>query len=597
MAQTQLGEQLRRLQMADLIRLIQSEPELEFWFKHAVIQEAVYTSLLKSTRAGLHRRVAEAIERSVPEGNLDRAGMLALHYERAGDYEPAVRYAVAAGDQARRTYALREAVGFYDRALKMIEQSRASLAMDVVCAAFSGHGTALQSLGETTAARDSYRAMLAAAQASGDALREADALNRLITTQVLLEGHTPELAENLERALALADQVNDPSLKARTHWNAGLAYRFKDPPRAIAYLEQALALAERAGPDDEKMRELQGHILNELGIASTVGGHVNQSLEYMVRAVAIFRALDHRSMLADTLGGQGWMYLLIGRLDEARRAATEGLNYSLGIENHWTASYNYITLQSVAAESGRIEEALALATKGLAGAKDIGFPAFTGFFHAQLSSLHFLLGDSDLAQEAAAASLKAFEAVGAAVWLVCGQIVAAQAALERGDAAQAWAMVAPLSELTEQRERDMEGIFIYASHIARIGLETGHIAETLSFCRWFIPRCDQEGAFGVASEVRYWYARLLATLGDWEGAESELLMARETLAAAGARLALWQVDAMLARVYAMRGADEMAAAARQRAVATVESMAADITDPNLRRRFLARMDLTGQMAA
>ena len=62
MGQDDLNSQLMRLLAADLVRLVRSQPDLEYWFKHSVIHESVYTSLLKSTRSDLHLRVAEAIE-------------------------------------------------------------------------------------------------------------------------------------------------------------------------------------------------------------------------------------------------------------------------------------------------------------------------------------------------------------------------------------------------------------------------------------------------------------------------------------------------------------------------------------------------------
>ena len=291
---------LARLTGADLVRLVRSQPDLEYWFKHAVIHESVYNSLLKSTRSDLHLRVAEAVE-SLPEVG-DRAALLAFHYEHAGQDRKAFDYAAMAGDQALRAYALREAIGFYDRALAMAGRLGGSTLQRELYAVYGNRGKALQSLGSRERALRDFEAQAKVAWDIGEPGLQAEALNQVVTMQILGGGPTPELVRNLEEALRLAQASGDPFLVGRTLWNTGLAYRFHEPERAIGYLQQAYDIASARTSEGVRWKELAAYILIDLATANFIVGRIDQSRTYGLRALEAFRALDHRPMMADALG-------------------------------------------------------------------------------------------------------------------------------------------------------------------------------------------------------------------------------------------------------------------------------------------------------
>lgn len=596
MTQSRLDEQFRHLQSADLIRLVQNEPELEYWFKHAAIQEAVYGSLLKSTRAELHRRVAEAVERSLPEEAPERAAMLALHYERAGRPREALCYALDAGDRALRTSAPREAAGFFERALAMTKQIP-EIQPQTTHLAFAGRGRALQAQGDNFAALENFQQMLQAAERSGDPLLQVDALNYLVPLRVLLQGFSPEVEANLDLALRLTTTAGGPLLRARTLWNAGLAYRFHDPQRALPYLEQALAIAEAGAANDERMAELQGYVLNDMAVVGFVMGRMVRYEPFLARASEIFRALGHRSMLADTLGGRSWLNWFGGRPALSRMYAEEGLRESLEIGNMWAATYNYISLIALAADAGRVEEALALGAVGLEHARAAGFPAFVGVLQSELAPVHLLLGQRASAEAAASEAVSAFEAMRAPMWSAAALGVRARLALVRGAPQEAWQAVRSLLPYDESRQKDMEGVLLSATTILQATLASGHAADGLAFCDWVIAYTQQEGLSSLQGEARLWCGLARESLGDAEGAKGDLLVARELLAQAEAPILLWQVDVALGNVHAALGEDAPARMARLRARATVEAIAAGIKDPGLRRGFLDQPEVARLLAA
>jgi class 3 adenylate cyclase/tetratricopeptide (TPR) repeat protein len=115
-AEYELDRHLEGLQHVDLIRERRRIPELEYMFKHALVQEATYESILAERRRQLHRSVAECVESLFADRLEEFASLLAYHYVRAEDWEKAQAYLFKAGDQAARVAADAEALAHYERA-------------------------------------------------------------------------------------------------------------------------------------------------------------------------------------------------------------------------------------------------------------------------------------------------------------------------------------------------------------------------------------------------------------------------------------------------------------------------------------------------
>ncbi len=94
-------------------------PETEYIFQHALVQDAVYASLLKRTRRSLHARAAEAIEKRYAERVEDFYGMLAYHYSRADNLDVAESYLEKAGEEAARSAASAEALQYFREAYRI----------------------------------------------------------------------------------------------------------------------------------------------------------------------------------------------------------------------------------------------------------------------------------------------------------------------------------------------------------------------------------------------------------------------------------------------------------------------------------------------
>ena len=114
-----VDERLAYLKDAQFIRDRVRMEELEYLFKHALAQEAAYESTLIQQRKGLHRKVAQSIEKVFRERLHEFYGMLAFHYSKADELEKAEEYMVKAGDEALRSSASSEALHYFQEALQL----------------------------------------------------------------------------------------------------------------------------------------------------------------------------------------------------------------------------------------------------------------------------------------------------------------------------------------------------------------------------------------------------------------------------------------------------------------------------------------------
>jgi ABC-type oligopeptide transport system substrate-binding subunit/class 3 adenylate cyclase/tetratricopeptide (TPR) repeat protein len=122
-AERQLDEHLSLLQRADLVREKTRRPELEYIFKHSLTQEAAYNSLLIERRKEFHQKVGEALEELFANRAAEFYGLLAHHFDAAGNQVKAIDYLIKAGDKSRLDDAHEEAIKFYQRAIELLNQA------------------------------------------------------------------------------------------------------------------------------------------------------------------------------------------------------------------------------------------------------------------------------------------------------------------------------------------------------------------------------------------------------------------------------------------------------------------------------------------
>ena len=125
-----LEDALGQLTKAELIFARGASPEATYIFKHALVQDAAYGSLLRSTRRQLHGRIARAITELMPQIVETQPELLAHHYGQAGLIDGAIAYGLKAGRRSAARFANKEAITHCTKALELLGAKSAGMERD-----------------------------------------------------------------------------------------------------------------------------------------------------------------------------------------------------------------------------------------------------------------------------------------------------------------------------------------------------------------------------------------------------------------------------------------------------------------------------------
>jgi predicted ATPase/class 3 adenylate cyclase len=272
----------------------------EYIFKHALLHQVAYDSVLRRHRRAYHTQAAEWLIAHSGERVGEYAGLIGEHFERAGAPARAAEWYARAARQAQAIYASDEAVAFYQKVLALLPDS-ADVAQALRRAdAYEGLGEMLLWQGRYSEAAGGYAAMRDAAATAGDAVAQARAWYGLAEVRERQgdyqaarssAGEVERIAQmigaDIERAMALLLQG----------W---CAFNLGDMAAALVLAEQALLLAT----EHDAMREM-ARGLNLLGVIHKASGRYASAAEAMHGALALHRELGDRLRVGGTLNNLG----------------------------------------------------------------------------------------------------------------------------------------------------------------------------------------------------------------------------------------------------------------------------------------------------
>src|SRR5262249_20553645 len=119
-----LHQGLRQLVDTELVFQSGVPPQARYLFKHALVQDTAYQSLLKSRRQQLHQQVAQVLEEKFPQTVETQPELVAHHYTEAGLNAQAVPYWQQAGEHATQRSAYVEAISHFTRGLEVLKTLR-----------------------------------------------------------------------------------------------------------------------------------------------------------------------------------------------------------------------------------------------------------------------------------------------------------------------------------------------------------------------------------------------------------------------------------------------------------------------------------------
>jgi predicted ATPase len=399
-----LKSALDRLAGADLLIAEGADHEANYRFKHALIQDAAYDSLLKSRRQALHRRAAEILV-GRPERAAVEPEVIAHHFTEASLDDLAIEWWGEAGEQALRRSAFQEAIAHLGKAIEMADKAdggkaardsggRAQLHVAYGNALFAVRG---QGAPETTEAF-----VRARERAGGD----KDAPERLAADYGLWAGsyQRGELAAMRELSAAFLSDVEarpDSPEAGVAHRTAGITHWFAGEYReAREHLEQALALFQPERVDGLAFQF--GFLDSGVGAMALLPmalwplGDVERAISLELDADARNAALPHAGARAHGKGVVAMFELMRGDLSRAaangvelvRLAHEHDLSLVLGLG---------LFLEGVArAESGSLADGLEQMRRGEL-LRGTNFPSYDGVIKIALAQAEARAGDVDRA--------------------------------------------------------------------------------------------------------------------------------------------------------------------------------------------------------
>jgi tetratricopeptide (TPR) repeat protein len=254
MPQAQLDDALAQLSESGLAFRRGSPPDAIYAFKHALVQDAAYDSLLKSRRLELHAKIARVIEARSPKVKTTEPEVLAHHLTAAGLDEAAIPLWQAAGALAVKRTALTEAISHLDRGLKLVSTLPRSSQRDTnELELRSLLGTAWLAL-KGPATPEVWTSLHPALDLAKSLGRD-DALVPILwglTINVFTQGRVTESLPRVEEMVDIAQATGNADLLVTGHALASLYYCWAgEPTTVLEHADKVLSLY-----DDGKHRHL-----------------------------------------------------------------------------------------------------------------------------------------------------------------------------------------------------------------------------------------------------------------------------------------------------------------------------------------------------
>jgi predicted ATPase/class 3 adenylate cyclase len=299
----ELEAALALLEAADLISARGSAPQVTYTFKHALVQEAAYSTLLISRRQTLHKRIAEALQSTFAQIAEVQPELLAHHFTEAGLIAQAIDWWERAALRSAARYNNMEAVSQFNRALSLLTQ--------------------LDSLAQR---------------------REFELRIALIEPLYAIRGYSgTEVEQNYARLLELGQDLGETRQLLRILWGrAGGALVRTDFSGADEYVGNFIDLARQAGDATSVAQGIR------IGAMIAIGrGELELARERFLAAIEAFEREGTATTLGDyltiprpqTLAQYSMVAQQLGRLDEADELCARSLIEARDSDHHLTSCF------------------------------------------------------------------------------------------------------------------------------------------------------------------------------------------------------------------------------------------------------------------
>lgn len=380
-----LDAQIHYLKESSLIEALQNE----YVFRHVLIQEAAYESILIKKRAGLHRRIGEIMEDVHAERIEEFAPLLAYHFYSAGD-ERSLKYDILAGEKSARLYANAEAATHFSRALETAK--RIDIESERLTSIYAQLGQVYELSGRYDRALETYKDMQFNSIERGERFMELKSLMALATIySTLTPVHDSELGEaSLKQALDLANQLEDVPAQAKLRWNLMLNYLFSDRVMdALEHCEPTIDLARQVGDLDQL-----AFALNDAGRVYQGIGAYEKAFEVFDEANKLWTRQGNQVMLADNFGASAMANYFAGNYDKALSLAERAWEISRETDNYWGQSYSRVIPSYIYIDRGCPDLVVRYATECIEAGEKGGLIASIVLIPVELAWVYGVYGET-----------------------------------------------------------------------------------------------------------------------------------------------------------------------------------------------------------
>ena len=475
------------------------EETREFYFKHALLRDVAYDSVLKAHRRTYHEQAAQWLEqRSERTCRVDQfAGLVAGHYDQAGDSVAAGRSYLRAGQQAVSVHALTEATRLLARALEVVPDSEAVLRFDLLLA----REAALERLGE----RETQRADVIAMEGLLTHLDDAGRRIQLLLCRIrwafndsdyVAEAKLASEAVELAREAGLADA----EVEARSWWGKGLAWH-GDHAAARQVLEEALA-----GARDTRQPRLIGETLRYLAIVANNQSDFPRAATLLEEARTVHRQDDDPEGEGLVLGQLATVFYSQSRYREAKECLEESLPIFMASGYKYRQAIATSNLATIALTEGELGAARRLITEGLQLSREVGDRESTGTGLGVLGDIYRQVGDLEHAEAYSREALDAATEIGYTALASDASLGLALVAAERGRHEDAKRFADDAVDFARQAESPLGEARAVLAH-GTVLLHAGHVEAADTSLRSCVRKAEQFGLANLALEARAGLAR------------------------------------------------------------------------------------------
>ncbi|MGO9569407.1 MAG: adenylate/guanylate cyclase domain-containing protein [Desulfomonilaceae bacterium] len=373
-------------------------PDLEYIFRHALVQEVAYNSLLLNRRKEIHEKIGRAIEQLYPQRLEEFCEILAYHYSKSGNLAKAYEYLKQSAEKAVRSDALFEGVRFYKEAMGVLtklpltdENKREQIELVLSMRIPEGR------MGYS----EDYLPMLQKAEALAEEFgvdKNRVRVRSILGLYYIVKGGDPQLGwEYIESCAEHPEARHDAELMVPIGVDlCSLCILSGDYQRLIRIAPTIISLIEGRQAQTEffgRPFNPYAHVLAQWGMSTGASGDFEQGVRLFEKALSFALETDH----GGTVGFVEYVYgAFLGAKGDGQRAA-EHLQKAV---KHLEESQTFIFLGQAWSWlgyahcfMGQPKTAVDLTEKGLNMHTDLGMPFWRSLAHYLCSYAHFELGE------------------------------------------------------------------------------------------------------------------------------------------------------------------------------------------------------------